>query len=59
MTTKFNCLYRWHATTSQEDEKWVGDVFEKIFDGKAPEDVTPADFKARISGWFSDIHINA
>ncbi|KAJ7281406.1 linoleate diol synthase [Mycena rebaudengoi] len=45
-SVEFNCLYRWHATTSQEDEKWVGDVFEKIFDGKAPEDVTPADFKA-------------
>jgi hypothetical protein len=31
-----------------EDEKWVAKVFEQIFDGKDPEDVTPADFKARI-----------
>ncbi|KAJ7180686.1 linoleate diol synthase [Mycena filopes] len=42
----FNCLYRWHATTSTEDEKWVSEVFENIFDGKDPEAVTPADFKA-------------
>lgn len=44
-SVEFNCLYRWHATTSQQDEEWVGEVFNKIFDGKSPEDVTPADFK--------------
>ncbi|KAF9642373.1 hypothetical protein BDM02DRAFT_3193395 [Thelephora ganbajun] len=22
----FNCLYRWHATTSEEDERWVGQL---------------------------------
>ncbi|KAJ7131370.1 linoleate diol synthase [Mycena epipterygia] len=48
-SVEFNCLYRWHATTSQEDEKWVGQTFEEIFDGKAPEDVTPADFQAAAS----------
>ncbi|KAJ7890508.1 linoleate diol synthase [Mycena olivaceomarginata] len=45
----FNCLYRWHATTSREDEKWVDRVFEQVFDGKKPEDVTPGDFKAAAS----------
>jgi cytochrome P450 len=45
-SVEFNCLYRWHATTSKEDEKWVTQVFEQIFEGKDPEDVTPADFKA-------------
>ncbi|KAL0567802.1 hypothetical protein V5O48_014195 [Marasmius crinis-equi] len=45
-SVEFNCLYRWHATTSVEDEKWVDQVFEKIFDGKQPEHVTAADFKA-------------
>ncbi|KAJ6515136.1 linoleate diol synthase [Mycena vitilis] len=37
-SVEFNCLYRWHATTSTEDEKWVSKVFEQIFDGKSPED---------------------
>ncbi|KAJ7577084.1 linoleate diol synthase [Mycena floridula] len=45
-SVEFNCLYRWHATTSESDEKWVADLFEKTFDHKAPEDVTPDDFKA-------------
>ncbi|KAJ7442287.1 linoleate diol synthase [Mycena latifolia] len=45
-SVEFNCLYRWHATTSVEDEKWVGQVFEEIFDGKDPELVTIADFAA-------------
>ncbi|KAF9259925.1 linoleate diol synthase [Marasmius fiardii PR-910] len=45
-SVEFNCLYRWHATTSVDDEKWVNNVFEKIFDGKDPEQVTPEDFKA-------------
>ncbi|KAJ6581524.1 linoleate diol synthase [Mycena capillaripes] len=45
-SVEFNCLYRWHATTSMEDEKWVSRVFEQIFEGKAPEQVTPDDFKA-------------
>ncbi|ESK84894.1 heme peroxidase [Moniliophthora roreri MCA 2997] len=45
-SVEFNCLYRWHATTSVEDEKWVDQVFENIFEGKSPEQVTPQDFKA-------------
>ncbi|KAK7049205.1 hypothetical protein VNI00_005806 [Paramarasmius palmivorus] len=45
-SVEFNCLYRWHATTSVEDEKWVNQVFENVFEGKRPEDVQPADFKA-------------
>ena len=23
-SVEFNCLYRWHATTSAEDEEWIG-----------------------------------
>ncbi|KAF7308570.1 Heme peroxidase [Mycena chlorophos] len=43
---QFNCLYRWHATTSEADEQWVSKVFEQIFHGKSPEEVTPKDFQA-------------
>ncbi|KAJ7623211.1 linoleate diol synthase [Roridomyces roridus] len=45
-SVEFNCLYRWHATTSVEDEKWVDAMFAKIFAGKSPDQVTPDDFKA-------------
>jgi len=45
-SVEFNCLYRWHATTSVEDEKWVNETFTRVFDGKSPEHVTKDDFKA-------------
>ncbi|KAJ6591567.1 linoleate diol synthase [Mycena vulgaris] len=45
-SVEFNCLYRWHATTSVEDEKWVDEAFKEIFDGKDPENVTKAEFGA-------------
>lgn len=38
-SVEFNCLYRWHATTSEQDEAWVHQVFEKIFPGKTPDEV--------------------
>jgi hypothetical protein len=43
-SVEFNCLYRWHATTSAEDEKWVEKVFDKLFDGKPADDITVNDF---------------
>lgn len=42
---QFNCLYRWHATTSQEDEQWTGKIFNQLFDAKPTEEVTVDDFK--------------
>jgi linoleate 10R-lipoxygenase len=44
-SVEFNCLYRWHATTSEADEKWVEQIFGQIFQGKSPESITPTDFK--------------
>ena len=36
---QFNCLYRWHATTSEKDEKWVEDMGKKLFGDKPVEEV--------------------
>jgi len=41
---KFNSLYRWHATTSREDEQWTQKVFEGLFPGKPLEELTSKDF---------------
>ncbi|KAG9313033.1 heme peroxidase [Chiua virens] len=41
---EFNCLYRWHATTSLEDEKWIKDQFDRLFPGKDAEKLTVEDF---------------
>ncbi|KAF4610857.1 hypothetical protein D9613_007045 [Agrocybe pediades] len=44
-SVEFNCLYRWHATTSREDEAYVNTLFSHIFPDKPVEDVTVDDFK--------------
>ncbi|OAX33207.1 heme peroxidase [Rhizopogon vinicolor AM-OR11-026] len=43
-SVEFNCLYRWHATTSVEDEDWIIRQFQQIFPDKKPEDITLKDF---------------
>ncbi|KAG6381666.1 heme peroxidase [Boletus reticuloceps] len=44
-SVEFNCLYRWHATTSLQDEEWIKQQFEHLFPGKDPEQVTLSDFR--------------
>jgi linoleate 10R-lipoxygenase len=39
-SVEFNLLYRWHATLSQADEKWVEDMFERCFPGVSWDDIT-------------------
>ncbi|KAG0693723.1 heme peroxidase [Suillus ampliporus] len=43
-SAEFNCLYRWHATTSVQDEEWVTLQFQQIFPTKKPEEITLRDF---------------
>ncbi|KAI0060754.1 linoleate diol synthase, partial [Artomyces pyxidatus] len=45
-SVEFNCLYRWHATTSQEDEQWVETLMNTIFDNKPVEELTLDDFRS-------------
>ncbi|KZT27896.1 linoleate diol synthase [Neolentinus lepideus HHB14362 ss-1] len=44
-SVEFNCLYRWHATTSIADEKWAEHIFAQVFPNKPWDQVTPDDFK--------------
>ncbi|KAF7796357.1 hypothetical protein EIP86_007534 [Pleurotus ostreatoroseus] len=44
VSVEFNCLYRWHPTTSAQDEKWVEALIQKTFN-KNPDDVTLVDMK--------------
>jgi linoleate 10R-lipoxygenase len=39
-SVEFNLLYRWHATLSQADEKWVEKMFERCFPGRSWDDIT-------------------
>ena len=53
VSVEFNVLYRWHATTSQEDIKWTEDVFNQIFKGKAFETLDLSDFRTAAMEVFS------
>ncbi|EIW79353.1 putative linoleate diol synthase [Coniophora puteana RWD-64-598 SS2] len=44
VSVEFNCLYRWHATTSQEDEQWIHKQISALFPGVDPDAITPRDF---------------
>ncbi|KAK2463514.1 hypothetical protein APHAL10511_004265 [Amanita phalloides] len=44
-SAEFNCLYRWHATISVEDEKWTRRVFKQLFGEQDTETITVHDFK--------------
>ncbi|KAH9940835.1 heme peroxidase [Epithele typhae] len=41
-SVEFNCLYRWHATTSEHDALWVEEMGKHLFGDKA---LTIQDFK--------------
>ncbi|GJE95217.1 linoleate dioxygenase-like and cytochrome P450 domain-containing protein [Phanerochaete sordida] len=44
-SVEFNCLYRWHAATSQHDEAWVGQTMANLFGNRDPDTLTPTDLK--------------
>ncbi|VDB91968.1 unnamed protein product [Peniophora sp. CBMAI 1063] len=46
-SVEFNCLYRWHATTSAEDEEWIGKMMSDMFK-KPADDITPPEFVAKV-----------
>lgn len=37
VSIEFNLLYRWHASISKQDEKWLNGIFGELFDGKDPK----------------------
>ncbi|KAG2157761.1 heme peroxidase [Suillus bovinus] len=43
-SVEFNCLYRWHATTSVQDEEWISQQLKELFPDKNIEDITLRDF---------------
>jgi hypothetical protein len=51
---EFNILYRWHATTAEQDEKWTEDVFNHAFNGKPFDQLGRQDL-AQFGKTFADI----
>lgn len=44
-SVEFNVLYRWHATTAQQDIAWTENEFNNVFAGKQLDTLTLQDFK--------------
>ncbi|KAL0959663.1 hypothetical protein HGRIS_011365 [Hohenbuehelia grisea] len=54
VSVEFNILYRWHATTSEADEKWTNGIFDQAFGGKAYDELSLKDL-ATIGKIFEDV----
>jgi len=44
VSAEFNLVYRWHSTISARDEKWLEDLWSKMFDGLDPKTANWHDF---------------
>lgn len=56
VSCEFNLIYRWHATLSQTDEKWVCDFFATIFPGKDMAKITVDEFRFGMYAWAKTIN---
>lgn len=43
-SVEFNLLYRWHATTSESEEKWLEESWNRLFPNKGYDEITPEEF---------------
>ncbi|KAF8066489.1 heme peroxidase [Lyophyllum atratum] len=57
VSVEFNILYRWHATTSEKDQKWTEDVFNSAFGGKPFDQLDLRDL-GTIAKVFEDVAAN-
>ncbi|KAE8151335.1 heme peroxidase [Aspergillus avenaceus] len=44
VSAEFNLLYRFHPAISQQDEAWISNFFDLIFDGQPPDEIEIKDF---------------
>jgi hypothetical protein len=55
VSCEFNLIYRWHATLSQVDEKWMKDFMEKLFPGQDMGKISVDEFKLGLYKWIKTI----
>jgi hypothetical protein len=55
VSCEFNLIYRWHATLSQVDEKWIGDFMAELFPGKDMGKISVDEFKLGLYKWAKTI----
>lgn len=59
VSIEFNLLYRWHATLSQQDEKWTEEMFRRYLQEEDLSKVTPEQFHEAAVKAFSQSSKNA
>ncbi|KDR77934.1 hypothetical protein GALMADRAFT_244901 [Galerina marginata CBS 339.88] len=57
VSVEFSILYRWHATVAQDDEQWINDTFNQVFNGKPFDQLSVADLPV-IAEVFTDVPPN-
>ena len=55
VSCEFNLIYRWHATLSEIDEKWMGGFMERLFPGKDMGKISVDEFKLGLYQWAKTI----
>ncbi len=51
VSIEFNLIYRWHATISDKNEKWMHGFFDKVFPGMDPDKITRQQFLDGLRAW--------
>jgi hypothetical protein len=55
VSCEFNLVYRWHATISQRDEKWLENAMEMMYPGQDMSKIDVDDFKLGLYKWIKTI----
>lgn len=56
VSVEFNLLYRWHSTFSEQDAEWTTNMFNRLFEGKDPKDVSRGPQNTELTSNSSDRH---
>lgn len=51
VSIEFNLIYRWHATISNKNTKWVEGFFAKVFPGIDSQTMTQQQFLDGMKAW--------
>lgn len=51
VSAEFNLVYRWHSCVSARDQKWSETVYQELFAGKNPNQITLQEFTRGLGQW--------
>ncbi|KAJ5605653.1 hypothetical protein N7510_008434, partial [Penicillium lagena] len=51
VSAEFNLVYRWHSCVSARDQKWSETMYQELFAGKNPSQITMQEFTRGLGQW--------